>query len=147
MVKKGQVLNEFGPLPIGDDLKYARKITRVEFERVANKYLFMRWEEIEPLAKSKNIPMLDFMIISLMNHAVKDGDPKRLDFLLDRLIGQVVRKIHVQTEEEHIPKTSPIAMSDEEKVEMLDIMRERILKNVESSKESASDVIEVKLSK
>lgn len=126
-IKKGQVINPYGNLPIGDDLKNARKLTRADFERTANKYMQMTWEMIDELIKQKNLPMMDYMIVSIMHRAVKDGDQKRLDFLLDRLIGQVVRRIRVQHEEEPIVKQIPMQVSDEERLEMLEKMRQRII--------------------
>ena len=127
--KPGQSGNPVGMLPMGDDLKKARKLNRNEFELILHKYLFMTFEQIEKLAQSKMLPMIDYMVVSIINKAVSEGDEKRLNFLLDRSIGQVVRKIRIETQVETTGATAPVEMSQAEKLEMLDRMRAKVLQN------------------
>src|SRR5690606_2138338 len=104
--KKGHVgLNK----PLNVEIVQARRMTRAKFEAAANKYLFMSRGEIEAISKDPSTTMLDLMIISLITKAIKDGDEKRFDFLLDRLIGKVVRTIKiVETGDESNPESIPI---------------------------------------
>lgn len=45
--KKGEDKNRFSsPLPVGDDIKAARKLTLADFERVGHKIWFMGFHEI-----------------------------------------------------------------------------------------------------
>lgn len=129
-LKKGDKINPLGPLPIGEDLKLARKLTRVEFERVANKYLYMNFFDIQKAMNPENkmnIPVLDYMILSVMYHAIKEGDQKRLDFLLDRTIGQAVKRIQVTTEPEDMDKNAPVELSAEERIEMAERYKNKII--------------------
>lgn len=128
--KKGQSGNPLGSLPIGNDLKEARKLTRLEFERIVNKYLFMTMRDIrksmEDQTAKECTPMLDLIVISILQKALIEGDEKRFNFLLDRTIGQVVRRIHVAPEVEE-DQRPPVEMSAEEKLQMLERYKEIIL--------------------
>lgn len=125
-IKKGQIKNAYGNLPIGDDLKQARRLTRLDFERICSKYMYMTLEEIQRNAGNKQVPVIEGIVISILVKALNEGDEKRLDFLLDRMIGQVVRKIKVTTEQEEVVRTVPIEMTAQEKLEMLNKMKLRI---------------------
>jgi hypothetical protein len=126
--KKGTSGNLDGYLPIGDALKMARKLTRVAFEECVTKYLYMTLDQIErSWQNKKDIPMVDLIVISIARKALVDSDHKSLEFLLDRSIGQSVRKVHVVTEFEDAPaRDIPIPMTKEEELEMLDIYRQQI---------------------
>lgn len=122
--KKGHVgLNK----PLNVEIVQARRMTRAKFEAAANKYLFMSRGEIEAISKDPSTTMLDLMIISLITKAIKDGDEKRFDFLLDRLIGKVVRTIKViETGDESNTGSIPIQLSNSEKLYMLEAMKKRL---------------------
>lgn len=63
------------------------------FEQLCNKYLSMSKDEIDTARKDPKLTMLEVMIVSVIHKAIVHGDQKRLDFLLDRLIGKVVQPI------------------------------------------------------
>lgn len=77
------------------ELKAARKLTRTEFESIASKYMSMSKKDIEAASRDENLTMLESMIVSIIHKAISHGDQRRLDFLLDRLIGKVVQPIEV----------------------------------------------------
>lgn len=79
------------------DLRESRKLTRQEFERLVDRYLKMGSEELSKLVKDKTTSNLELMIASIVHKAIVQGDQKRLDFLLDRLIGKVVQPIQDDT--------------------------------------------------
>lgn len=93
MFEKGNTYGKTSHKPDHPDLKTVRKLTRSDFEMACNKYLQLDSEEIAKLQKSKKLPMIDMMIVSIIHKAIVHGDQKRLDFLLDRLIGKVVQPI------------------------------------------------------
>lgn len=136
----------FGNLPIGDDLKNARKLTRAEFERLANKYLFMPFQEMSDLLQNKernpNVPVIELAIMSIYYHAIKDGDEKRLNWVMDRVLGQAVRKIHVVTEMENpnADAPAPVEMTQEEKLDMLELYKKKVIKQI---KDARNDVVDV----
>lgn len=137
--KKGETGNPFGFLPVGEDIKNARKLTRTEFERLVNKYLYMSLKDIEIAVKDKNLTTIELMICSIVYKALTEGDDKRLNFLLDRTIGQSVKRIKVTTEQEDGPRRIPVDVSPEEKLEMLDRLRKRIMQE----KEKQEKIIDV----
>lgn len=103
-----------------DKIKEARRLNRTQFERIANKYLHMDFSEIEEIMakKKKNIAAIDFIVLSVIYHAIKDGDPKRLDFLLNRTIGQTIKRVAIQSFEEPELRDIPVEMTPEEKIQM-----------------------------
>lgn len=68
-------------------------MTRVEFERVANKFLFMNQTEFKEVMKDPKLGIFDLLIGRIFQAAIVEGDERRLGFILDRLIGKVVTPI------------------------------------------------------
>lgn len=132
--KKGVSPNPEGALPIGDAQKLVRKLTRLEFEKIGNKYLYMTGEDIEKaLANKGKVPVLDLAIMSILYHSIKEGDFKRLEWMLERLIGGAVKRIAVITEDvsdENRGKV-PVKMSNAERVDMLERYAEMLRKKEE----------------
>lgn len=91
--KKGQSGNPRGPAVAPPDIRGARALTRVEFERVANKFLFSKKEEFQAAVRDPETPMLEMMIASIIQKGVIEGDERRMNFLLDRMVGKVVQPI------------------------------------------------------
>lgn len=128
--QKGQSGNPNGVLPLGDDLKEARKLTRHEFERMINKYLFMSVSEIQDRLKNQDsygITMIEALILSGLAMAYKEGDTKRLDFYLDRTLGRVVMKHHVVTEVDESNRLPPVKLTEEEKLQMIEAYKKKVL--------------------
>lgn len=133
--KPGQSGNPKGPTPLPEDIKQSRKLTRAEVEAILNKYLQMDLGELNRKAakmqqdvregNNTGVPMIEAMVLTLVNKAMIEGDHKRFDFLLDRIIGPIERKIKVIDDG---PKdVIPIQLTPEEKLKMLDRYREKIL--------------------
>lgn len=94
-----------------DDLRQARALNRVEFERLLNLYLTKTKSELDEIAGvppdddeepslglrrhkdvatfASKVPALDLVVVQLIRFAIVEGDERRLGFLLDRLIGKV----------------------------------------------------------
>lgn len=126
--KKGEMANPgVRNLPFSRDLIEVRKLTRREFQIAANKYLFMNSREIKSLMEGGTVPMLDMMIMSIMWKAVQEGDERRFNFLLDRLIGGTVKRIAVRADEDEEP---PIELSLDEKKEMIEVYKRKVLTEV-----------------
>lgn len=133
--KPGQSGNPNGRPPVPAEIKEARKMTRAEVEEILNRYLQMDLGELNrkllkmqadvQAQRDTGIPMIEAMILTLTNKALVEGDHVRLDFLLDRIIGPVEKKISVIDE---TPRdVIPIALTPDEKLKMLDRYREYIL--------------------
>lgn len=71
-----------------DDIKEARKLNRIELERVLNEYIYLNKSEIMARVKANDTPALEVMIGTIIAKAATSGDHTRLNFLLDRLVGK-----------------------------------------------------------
>lgn len=78
-----------------DDVLKARKLTRLEFERTANRMLFYSKAELKAALDRPECSMVEAIVGSLIVKAVQAGDPVRLTMLLDRLIGKVKDEVEV----------------------------------------------------
>lgn len=113
--RKGQSGNPKGPIPLPEDIREARKVTQIDFERIANKYLFARKDEIAKASADPNTPVIELMISSIIHKAVVEGDERRLEFLLSRLIGKIVQPVaHSGPDGGPIPVQSYSGLTDEE---------------------------------
>lgn len=131
--KGGPSFNPNGPLPVGDAQKAVRKLTRLEFETIGNKFLKMTTEDMErAFANKAKMPVIEVCIMSILYHAIKEGDQKRLDWITDRLIGSPVRKYAVVVHEQEDEKSeAPVAMSNQERIDMLEKYTEMLRKQKE----------------
>ena len=131
--KGGPSFNPNGPLPVGDAQKAVRKLTRLEFEMIGNKFLKMTTEDMErAFANKAKMPVIEVCIMSILYHAIKEGDQKRLDWITDRLIGSPVRKYAiVVTDEEEDQSSTPVQMSNQERIDMLEKYEETLRKEKE----------------
>ncbi len=93
--KKGNKANPYGRPKTPPDLKAARQLTRVKLEILINKYLALGKIEILKIMANPETPSIDVMICSIISKAVSHGDEKRLDFILDRLIGKVPKPVEL----------------------------------------------------
>lgn len=78
-----------GRPPKDKDLKTALKMTRTEVESNMVRFLKMSLLELEDVVKDKNLTVNEHILANISLYAIKNGDPQRLGFLLDRIIGKV----------------------------------------------------------
>ena len=90
--KKG---NPGGPgrPPIPADIKEARQLNKIEFERITNQLIYLPSYRIKELLDNKETPNIVKMIGAICLKAERLGDHQRATFILDRLIGKVPDKI------------------------------------------------------
>ncbi len=78
------------------DLRAARSLTKATLEGLINKHLWMTSKQIDKvLEESSRVSMMERMIASIIQKAVIQGDERRLEFILDRLIGKVKDEIDI----------------------------------------------------
>ncbi len=70
------------------DLADARKLTKAKLCGLLNKHLWYTKDEARDIVQDPDTPMLEILIASIVNKAIVKGDEKRLNFILDRLIGK-----------------------------------------------------------
>lgn len=78
-------------------------------------------EELEIIKANPATPALEVMIASIILRAIKDGDPMRLQFLLDRAVGRIPPP--VLPDERAIVREEIQSLSDQE---LLKIVKEKI---------------------
>jgi len=112
--KPGVSGNPAGRPKIPDDIKQAKRLNKLEVERLMNKFMAMTKDEISQSINDPTTPALEIMIGSIIAKAVSHGDPVRLNFLLDRLIGKVKDELDVTV----IPRPVIIERHDGTEIEM-----------------------------
>lgn len=94
--KPGQSGNPNGRPQVPIDLKESRSVNKNEFERVLNKYMYMTGPEINSALKSDSLPMMELIVAKILAKAFNEGDQRRLEFVIDRLIGKAPLIINEQ---------------------------------------------------
>lgn len=95
--QKGQSGNPGGRHKLPEDIRKARALNQVELERTVNRFLYMDRAQVQEAIKNPETPMIDLMVASIMAQAAQKGDERRLEFILQRMIGRVTDKIEVKT--------------------------------------------------
>jgi len=86
--------NSGGPgRPSGQGL--TRNLNRVDIENSINKYFKLSFQELLALSKDFSLPSGDHILIRIMINAMKNGDPSRMEFILNRMVGKVADKMEV----------------------------------------------------
>lgn len=92
--KKGVVTNPNGGPKLPQDLKISRTLTQIDFLRLTNGLMDATEADLIKIIKDPNATMLKKCVATLLAKATKEGDPKRLEFLLNRTIGKVPERVH-----------------------------------------------------
>lgn len=72
----------------------SQKITKAEVERIFHLYLKHDYASFKNWLASADITVFDVMICRAIEEAIKEGDVKRIEFFLNRLIGKVADTIN-----------------------------------------------------
>lgn len=105
LFKKGTSGNPGGRVSSPADVKAIQKFNRHELTRVIHKYMNMDLGDMasmtQPINKEylKKLPVIEVAILKIMSDAVAGGDHKKLDFLLNRLIGRVKIEAEISTKD------------------------------------------------
>jgi len=78
---------------VPEDLREARKRNATEIEAVIYKYSNMGLVGLKNAFGDPKTPAKDLVVIKILIKAIEQGDPARLEFLLNRTIGKVADKI------------------------------------------------------
>jgi hypothetical protein len=111
--KPGESGNPNGRPPLPADLKATRDMDQVEFERLARGLMRLTKAHLNELLKSPDTPAQVVMLARIIRSAMWSGDQKRLDFLMNRLVGRVDTKVQAGQKEKPQGR-QPSEMSDEE---------------------------------
>lgn len=84
--KQGQSGNPNGRPKLPEDVKSCLKLNQVEFVRLANEFLSMPVKKLKEIAENPEETVLRQILAVVLLEAIKNGDCKRLEFFLNRLI-------------------------------------------------------------
>lgn len=85
-----------------DDIKEAKKLTRTELERVFNQFLHMPITEVAKIKDNQSSTALEAVTASILIHAAKKGDPIRINWMIDRLVGKVKESIDLGIQSQNL---------------------------------------------
>lgn len=140
MFVKGKSGNPAGMLPMSEAQKESRKLTNIKFEEIANKYLYSSLAMLEKyMENKKNLAAIDLIVISQIYHALNSGDPKHIEPLMNRILGPPAKRIKIIQDTDPSDNFSPIPMTEQEKLDMVKRLADRL--------ESKVKVIDVEASK
>lgn len=88
-----------GRPPVPPEIKEARVLNRVEFERIANKLLYMTAAQINEIVSDPKTTAIELAICTIIAKGAKEADPKRLAFLFDRLLGKPKQEIDLSNKD------------------------------------------------
>ena len=108
--KKGENNNPKGRPRIPDEILFARSLNKSFVEVKITELLRKSVKELEQLLKDKDKESIDHFIGRIILIGIVKGDPTRLNFLFDRVIGRVTEKIDVK-----VPKPFLIESLDGDK--------------------------------
>lgn len=84
--------NPNGRPALPEDIRAASKLTAKEFIELGTKFMHMPVGQLAKIRDDEKSSAMERMLASIVHKAIDEGDQKRLDFLLDRLIGKVTQQ-------------------------------------------------------
>ena len=93
--KPGQTGNKNGRPKTPPELRKAANLTKIETLERLVKFLQMDIYGLEEVLKDKSRQVMDHWIARICLVGIKEGDNRRLDFMLDRLFGKVQPHIEI----------------------------------------------------
>lgn len=66
-----------------------RQLTADKLADIIDRFSFMLPAELEAIIEAKTAPLIEIQIASIIVAGIKQGDPARLNFILERIIGKV----------------------------------------------------------
>lgn len=95
--KKGEKPKHAGGRPrLPKDLLDAKKLTSEEFMRTATELLRLPPQAICDVVNDPATPALTTLVGTMIVKAIDEGDERRCDFLLARIVGKVPDRIEVE---------------------------------------------------
>lgn len=86
-----------GRPPLPPELRAVRRLTKTEFERLANKYLWASAGELSLALASPETPAFERLLVSIMLTGIEAGDHAKAEWLATRLLGKVKDELEVST--------------------------------------------------
>jgi hypothetical protein len=93
--KPGQSGNPGGRVKMPDDIKAAKRLNKIELERLLNRLIWMTKEELLAHLRDKETPGFEVLIGNIVLKGIAGGDHQRAEFLIQRLVGKVQDELKV----------------------------------------------------
>ena len=91
----GQSGNPCGRMPLPIEIRRLRAISTEEIIKLFSKYLLMKESDIESI-NTDNLTLLEGWFLTNIKKAVKEGNHKVLDKILERIIGRSFQGIRIE---------------------------------------------------
>lgn len=88
-----------GAVPIPVEVIEARKINKVESERILNKFLHLSLDELAAFANDKKNTVHEMLVARILYEGIKRGDHVKLEWVYSRLVGKVKEEVEVSHRE------------------------------------------------
>ncbi len=83
--------NPAGRPPLPEDIRAARKLNSLEFERIINELLYLTPQDLDARLTLPSTTALEKLVGKIIQTALQDGAVCRVEFLLSRTIGRAVK--------------------------------------------------------
>lgn len=78
-----------------EEVRQARKLNKVEAERILNKFLNYKLSDLAEFANNANNNVHEMLVARILFEAVKKGDHFKLEWIYSRLFGAVPKTVDV----------------------------------------------------
>jgi hypothetical protein len=104
-----------GHLP--QHVKDARKFNAIQFEDCLYKYMSLTYDELNKIFNDKKTSARDMAVIKILIKAIKEGDYRAFEFLLDRTIGKLQHNVKIEVE----AKTVTDLLMESNEIDIIDV--------------------------
>ena len=112
--KKGEVNNPKGRPRLPAHVKEARKLNKVKFEEILQKYVTHNLKGLKDALNDPDTPAIELAVVKILHESIKTGDQRRLEFILDRLIGKVKEEVKFEGQVHSVLDLVKMYVSDDE---------------------------------
>ena len=113
--KPGECPNPAGRPPLPAEINEIKRLDKAKFEEVLHRFLYLPKEELKRLIESPGTPMIEILVGTIITKGGDHGDPMRLGFLLERILGRAPLRVeHTGADGGPIRTKTEQDMTDEE---------------------------------
>lgn len=93
--KKGQSGNPKGRPPIPEDVRAARKLTQVEFERICANLFNTSTKRLGEICRDPQTPVLTALIARILEKGIAESSRVELNYFIERFLGKVAENHNI----------------------------------------------------
>ncbi len=125
---KGQSGNPKGRPPVPEHLRIARKMNKAKFQEILQKYIHCSVGELKETLLDPKSTAIELSVVKILHESILKGDQKRLEFILDRLIGKVRNELDVTTGGETLNGDLDLSKLSDKELEKMQVLLEKCQK-------------------